>query len=136
MKDRNLPETFAPNAALIERLARQAMARLPAAFRAHLDDIVLRVEDFADEAVLAEMGFEDPYELTGLYTGRPLGEKSAFDHGALPDMIHLFRLPLLEEWIDTGVSLEALVAHVLIHEVGHHFGLSDADMHMLEDAAG
>jgi predicted Zn-dependent protease with MMP-like domain len=136
MKDQWMPETFAPDAATIERLARETMAKLPAAFRAHLGDIVLRVEDFADDAVLAEMGFDDPYELTGLYTGRPVGEKSVLDHGALPDMIHLFRLPLLEEWIDTGVSLEALVAHVLIHEVGHHFGLSDADMHALEDAAG
>jgi predicted Zn-dependent protease with MMP-like domain len=130
------PATFAPDAALIERLARETMARLPAAFRAHLGDILLRVEDVADGAVLEEMGFDDPYELTGLYTGRPVGEKSVLDHGTLPDMIHLYRLPLLEEWIDTGVSLEALIAHVLIHEVGHHFGLSDDDMHALEDAAG
>jgi predicted Zn-dependent protease with MMP-like domain len=130
------PATFAPDAALIERLARETMARLPAAFRAHLGDILLRVEDVADGAVLEEMGFDDPYELTGLYTGRPVGEKSVLDHGTLPDMIHLYRLPLLEEWIDTGVSLEALIAHVLIHEVGHHFGLSDDEMHALEDAAG
>ncbi|TVV71285.1 metallopeptidase family protein [Sphingomonas solaris] len=130
-----MAETLAPDADTIERLARAAMARLPGAFRAHLGDIVLRVEEFADGAVLAEMGFDDPFELTGLYTGRPVGEKSMTDTGGLPDMIHLYRRPLLDEWVETGVTLEALVAHVLIHEVGHHFGLSDADMHALEDAA-
>ncbi len=131
-----MTETFAPDADHIERLARAAMARLPDAFRGHLGDIVLRVEDFADQQILTEMGFEDPFELTGLYTGRPVGEKSVTDNGGLPDMIHLYRRPLLDEWVETGVSLEALVAHVLIHEVGHHFGLSDDDMHALEDAAG
>ncbi|WP_197277023.1 metallopeptidase family protein [Sphingomonas profundi] len=130
-----MAETFAPDAATIERLARATLARLPAAFRAHLGEIVLRVEEFADEDVLAEMGFEDAFELTGLYTGRPVGEKSVMDHGAMPDMIHLYRRPLIDEWAETGVALEALVAHVLIHEVGHHFGLSDADMHALEEAA-
>ena len=130
-----MTETFAPDADRIEQLARATMDRLPAAFRAHLGDIVLRIEEFADEAVLAELGIDDPFELSGLYTGRPVGEKSVSDHGALPDMIHLYRRPLLDEWVESGVSLEALVAHVLIHEVGHHFGLSDADMHALEAAA-
>lgn len=129
-------QTLAPSAELIETLARAAIARLPEAFRAWLGDVVLRVEEFAEDDILAEMGIEDPFELTGLYTGRPVGEKSISDSGALPDMIHLFRRPLLDEWIETGVPLEALVAHVLIHEVGHHFGLSDADMHALEATAG
>ena len=128
--------SYAPDAATIERLARDALARLPDAFRAHLGDVVLLVEDFAEDDVLAELGIEDPFELTGLYTGRPVGDKSSTDSGALPDMIHLYRRPLLDEWVDTGVSLEALVTHVLVHEVGHHFGLSDDDMHALEDAAG
>ena len=133
MSDR---QTFAPDAAMIERLAEQAIARLPAPFAAHLDGVVLRIDEFAEPAVLDELGIEDPFELSGLYTGRPIGDKSVNDSGALPDMIHLFRRPLLEEWIETGVTLEALVSHVLIHEVGHHFGLSDADMHALEAAAG
>jgi predicted Zn-dependent protease with MMP-like domain len=128
--------TLAPTAEDIEALADAALARLPAAFRAHLGDVVLRVEDFATPDVLAEMGIEDPFELSGLYTGRPVGEKSSTDSGALPDMIHLYRRSLLDEWIETGVSLEALVTHVVVHEVGHHFGLSDADMHALEDEAG
>jgi len=127
-------ETFAPDADRIEALARAAIARLPEAFRRHLAGVVLRVEDLADDAVLDELGIEDPFELTGLYTGRPIGEKSVSDYAALPDMIHLFRRAILDEWIETGVSLEALVTHVLIHEVGHHFGLSDADMHALERA--
>lgn len=127
---------YAPDAATIERLARDALARLPEAFRAHLGDVVLRVEEFAADAVLDELGIEDPFDLTGLYSGRPVGEKSSSDSGTLPDMIHLYRRPILDEWVETGVSLEALVTHVLVHEVGHHFGLSDADMHALEEAAG
>ena len=128
--------TLAPTADAIEALAIAAMARLPAAFRAHLGDVVLRIEEFAEDEVLDALGIDDPFDLSGLYSGRPVGTKSSTDSGALPDMIHLYRRPLLEEWIETGVSLEALVAHVLIHEVGHHFGLSDADMHALEDEAG
>jgi len=125
-------ETFAPTADRIEAIARAAIARLPDPFRIHLGDVVLRVEEFAEDAVLDEMGIEDPFDLSGLYTGRPIGEKSVFESGAMPDMIFLYRRPLLDEWAESGVSLEQLVTHVLIHEVGHHFGLSDADMHRLE----
>ncbi|HEX8445014.1 MAG TPA: metallopeptidase family protein [Sphingomonas sp.] len=127
---------LAPSADEIEALARFALAALPPVFRAHLGDIALRVDDFAEQEVLDELGIDDPFDLTGLYTGRPVGEKSITDSGALPDIIHLYRRPLLDEWVDTGVSLQALVTHILVHEVGHHFGLSDADMHALEDAAG
>lgn len=129
------PQTFAPDAERLHRLARAVLARLPRAFARHLDDVVLVVDEFADDDVLADLGIDDPFELTGLYTGRPLGQKSATDVAGVPDMIHLYRQPLLAEWIETGVALEALIAHVVIHEVGHHFGLSDADMHALEDEA-
>ena len=125
-----------PDADAIEAIARAALDALPAAFRRHLGEVVLRVEDFAEEAVLDELEIDDPFALSGLYTGRPVGLKSIDDTGGLPDMIQLFRRPILDEWAETGVSLEALVAHVLIHEVGHHFGLSDADMLALEAAAG
>ena len=128
--------TFAPDLAAFERLAEAALARLPAAFRAHLDGVAIRVEDFADDETLAAMGMEDPFELTGLYSGRSMRDGDGFAPGELRPIIHLYRRPLLDEWADTGVSLEALVAHVIVHEVGHHFGLSDADMHALEDAAG
>lgn len=127
---------FAPDLQAVETLALRALERLPANFRAHLGDVVIRVEDFADDETLDQMGIDDPFALTGLYSGRPLGEKSSMDSGALPDVIHLYRRPILDEWAETGVSLEALVTHVLIHEVGHHFGLSDDDMHALEDSAG
>jgi predicted Zn-dependent protease with MMP-like domain len=126
----------APDAAAIEALARAALARIPEPFRAYLADVVLIVEEFADDETLDTMGIEDPFDLSGLYHGRPVGEKSSFDSGALPDRIHLYRRPLLDEWVETGVSLEALITHVVVHEVGHHFGLSDDDMHALEDSAG
>lgn len=128
------PMHNAPSAETIEALARAALARIPEAFRAHLGDVVLVVEEFADDETLDAMGIDDPYQLTGLYHGRPIGEKSSFDSGALPDRIHLYRRPLLDEWIETGVALDALINHVVVHEVGHHFGLSDDDMHALEDA--
>jgi predicted Zn-dependent protease with MMP-like domain len=129
-------QTFAPDAAEIERLAEAAIARMPEGFRRHLEGVVLRVDDFAEEEVLAELGIEDPFELSGLYTGRPIGERSSMLSGELPAMIHLYRRPLLDEWAETGVSLEELVTHVIVHEAGHHFGFSDAAMHAIEEAAG
>ena len=125
-------QTRAPDAAAIEALARRAMARLPEAFARHLDGVVLQIAEFPEDDVLDEMGIESPFDLLGLYTGRPIGQKSVSDVAPLPDMIHLYRRPLLDEWIETGESLEALVTHVLVHEVGHHFGLSDADMEAIE----
>lgn len=127
-------QTLAPDAAEIERLADAAIARMPDHFRRHLEGVVLRVDDFAEEDVLAELGIEDPFELSGLYTGRPIGERSSMLSGELPAMIHLYRRPLLDEWAETGVSLEALVTHVIVHEAGHHFGFSDSDMHAIEDS--
>ncbi|WP_245833063.1 metallopeptidase family protein [Sphingomonas mucosissima] len=123
-----------PSLAAIERHARQVIQRLPDAFRAHLGNVVLLVEEEADAETLASVGLEHPLELTGVYHGRPIGDKSAFDSGAVPDRIHLYRQAILAEWCETGVRLDDLVAHVTIHEIGHHFGLSDDDMHALEDA--
>ncbi len=111
------------------------MARLPDDFRRHLEGIVVRVEDFASDEVLAQMGIEDPFELTGLYSGRSMREASSFASGELMPIIYLYRRPLLDEWAESGVSLEALITHVIVHEVGHHFGLSDEDMHAIEDEA-
>lgn len=124
---------LAPSCAEIEELARAAMACLPDAFRTHLDGVQLRVDEFATDEILDEMGIEDPFDLTGLYTGRPIGEDRPT--GDLPAMIHLYRRPIIDEWASGSETLEHLVAHVLIHEVGHHFGLSDEDMHALEAAA-
>lgn len=125
----------APSADEIEAMARDALATLPAAFRAHLGDVVLAVEEYADDETLAALGIEHPLDLSGLYHGRPVGEKSSMDSGAMPDRIFLYRRAILDEWIETGVRLDDLVRHVLVHEVGHHFGLSDDDMHRLEDEA-
>lgn len=125
----------APTAAEIEALAREVLQRIPAPFAAHLANIVLVVEEFADEETLAELEIEDPFGLTGLYHGQPVGEKGSTQSGAMPDLIHLYRRPILDEWCYTGDTLKALITHVVVHEVGHHFGLSDKDMHALEHQA-
>ena len=121
-----------PTLADIERLARAALARLPDPFLAHLNNVLLIVEDFAEDAVLDDMGIENPFELSGLYSGRPIGEPA--QTGDPPATIHLYRRPILDEWCESGEALDHLVAHVVVHEVGHHFGLSDEDMHALEEA--
>ena len=119
----------------IEALARAALKALPRPFSESLGNVVLLVEDFADDETLKSMGIEDPFDLTGLYEGIPLTERSVEQSGTLPERIFLYRRPILDEWAAGEESLEHLVAHVLIHEVGHHFGLSDEDIHALEEAA-
>ena len=123
-----------PTADEMEAIARRTLKALPEPFAAHLRDIVLRVEEFADDETLDSMGIEDPFDLTGLYEGLPIGEKSVSQPLAFPDRIRLFRRPILDEWAGGEDTLEHLVAHVVIHEVGHHFGLSDEAMHALEEA--
>ena len=127
-------QTLAPTAQAIEDIALATLEALPPEFRAHLGEVVLIVEDFADDETLAALGIEHPLDLSGIYHGRPVGEKSSSDSGAVPDRIHLYRRAILEEWIETDVTLGDLVSHVMIHEIGHHFGLSDDDMHALEDS--
>ncbi|MXO85985.1 neutral zinc metallopeptidase [Altererythrobacter aurantiacus] len=128
---------IAPTAAEMETLALEALGNLPEEMKAMLRGVIVQVQDFADEETLAAVDLDEPFELTGIYEGRPLTEKTIEASGELPDRIRLFRRPILDEWAARGdETLEHLVAHVLIHEVGHHFGLSDDDMHALEDAAG
>ena len=122
-----------PSAEEIEAIARSALAALPAPFADHLHDIVLQVDELADEALLAELGIDHPLDLTGVYEGVPIGEKSVDAPSQLPDRIRLFRRAILDEWIEDGEPFEHLVRHILIHEAGHHFGLSDAAMHALEE---
>ena len=123
-----------PNTAEFEAAARAVLAKLPAQFREPLADIVLRVDEFATPEQLAAVGLKNRWELTGLYEGVALPDQSQWDHETLPPVITLFRQPLLEEMGQSGVRFEALVRHVVIHEAGHHFGLSDEDMHALENS--
>ncbi len=124
-----------PSPVEFERIARAALARLPAPFAEHVGDVVLSVEEFADAETLAQLGIEDPFMLTGLFEGIAMTEQSIEMSGQMPNRVRLFRGAILDEWIAEGEDLEHLIAHVVIHEIGHHFGLSDEDMHALEDGA-
>ena len=123
----------APSAGEIEAIARRALGALPSPFAESLGDIVLTVEEFADDATLDALGIDDPFALSGLYEGIPLTERSVEQSGTLPERVRLFRRSIVDEWAAGDDTLEHLVGHVLIHEIGHHFGLSDADMHALEE---
>jgi predicted Zn-dependent protease with MMP-like domain len=125
----------APSLDDFERLACASWAALPDSFRALGGDVVFRIQDFADEDMLAELDIEDPFELTGLYSGIDLTQQSISDASRMAPMVFLFRRPILDEWIARGdVGLAALISHVLVHEIGHHFGLSDEAMDALLDA--
>ncbi len=123
------PDAIAPDNELIQTLAEAAIVTLPDPYRAAAALVALRVQDFAEPDVLASLGIEDPFDLTGLYDGTPLTEKSHGEQPLQPDQIFLFRRPIIEEWLERGdVSLMELVAHVFIHELAHHFGWSDDDI--------
>lgn len=123
------PDAIAPSLAMIEQIAHGAVASLPEPWRAAATHVALRIEDFAPDEILEAMGCDSPYDLTGLYEGIPLTEKSVTDQPQHPDAVWLFRRPILDEWVDRGdVSLAELVTHVVIHEFAHHFGWSDADI--------
>lgn len=125
----------APSLDDLATLAEQAFAALPEDFRRLTGDVVFRVDDFPSEQVLDELGIEDAFDLTGLYSGVDIGRRSVFDPTPEPARIFLYRRPILDEWAERGdVTLAELVAHVLVHEIGHHFGLSDADIDAIEGA--
>ncbi len=117
---------LAPALEDIERLAEKAVASLPEVYRAAAAAVTVRVVDFAPDTLLDEMDLTDPFELSGLYEGTPLTEKSVMDQPLGPDLIWLFRRPILDEWTERGdVTLGELVTHVMVHELAHHFGWSD-----------
>lgn len=124
--------TLPPSLADIETLAQASLKTIPDELRRHVRDVVIRVEDFPDEETEREMNLETPFDLLGLYRGVDIAHKSVMDTPNGPDMIFLYRRPLLDYWCDTGESLEDIVRHVLIHEIGHHFGFSDEDMEEIE----
>ncbi len=127
----------APSLADLEALAQDAYARLPEGFRRLCAGVVIRVEDFPDEETLREMECETEFDLLGLFRGIGLAQGSAtFETGQFPNMIWLYRRPILDYWAEHEETLGHLVTHVLVHEIGHHFGLSDEDMEAIEAAAG
>ena len=124
---------LAPSLDDLAALAEAAFAALPDDFRKMTGDVIFRVDDFAAKEVLDELGIEDAFELTGLYQGVDIGRRTVFDPSPQPSMIFLYRRAILDEWVDRGdVTLAQLVSHVLVHEIGHHFGLSDDDIDAIE----
>ncbi len=124
---------YAPTCDEIEEHARAVVAALPRAFRAGAAQVALRVVEFPDEQTLKDMD-ADPFDISGLYVGIPLTEKSSFDQPTAPDTVWLFRRPILDEWAERGdVTLADLIAHVTVHEFAHHFGWSDDDIASIDE---
>lgn len=131
-----MTDLTAPSLDDFERLAREAWAAMPSHFRDLAGDVLIRIEDFADDEILEQMGMEDPFELTGLYQGVDLTQRSISDPAPQAPIVFLYRRAILDEWIERGdVTLSDLVSHVLVHEIGHHFGLSDEAMDAILDQA-
>ena len=125
----------APTLAEFENIAAAAYRRLPSRFRALTGDLLIRIEDFPTDEVLDSMGIQSAFDLLGLYQGVDLSHKSVLDSGGIPDMVFLYRRPILDYWAEHEDTLGEIVTHVLVHEIGHHFGLSDDDMYELERQA-
>jgi len=126
------PAVKAPSLAEFEIMAQEMFDRLPERFRALCDGLVIRVEDFADDDVLDDLDAESEFDLLGLFRGVGLPFRSVSDPNPIPNMIWLYRRPILDYWAEHDETLGAIVRHVLVHEIGHHFGLSDADMEAIE----
>ena len=126
----------APSLADMEALAASARRRLPRQFRDLCDNVLIRVEDFPTDEVLQEMDLESPFDLLGLFQGVSIDRRSVMDPAGMPNIVYLYRRPILDYWAEHNETLGHLVTHVLVHEIGHHFGLSDADMAHIEAAAG
>ena len=125
----------APSTEDFAHIARQAFARLPEPFRRNCENVLLLIEDFPSDEVIAEMGLETPFDILGLYQGVGLTAKGHDPAGPDPDAVFIYRRPILDHWAEGEETLGHLITHVLVHEIGHHFGLSDADMERIEAAA-
>ncbi len=136
MEDAAEEDLVAPDLDAFAEMAARAFESLPAAFRARCASVVIRVADFASDEILREMEIDDPFDLTGLYSGVDLTLKSHEDIAPPPDEVWLYRRPILDEWAERGdVGLYELVSHVLVHEIGHHFGLTDDQIAAIEARA-
>ena len=131
MRDR-LNQALAPSLAEIEALAERALATIPVELKRHIGNVVLRIDDFPDAEVEAEMRLESPFDILGLYRGVSLPHKTVGSVRPDADLVYLYRRPILDYWCETGEDLYRVVRHVLIHEIGHHFGFSDDDMERIE----
>ena len=131
-----MTRTFAPPPTLaeIDEVARDALASLPEPLKQFTTGVVLQIHDFPDDDVCEDMELESPFDILGLYQGLPVGERTNAT-GTMPDMVFLYRRPILDYWCETGEDLHHVIRHVLIHEIGHHFGFSDDDMEALEKQA-
>lgn len=125
-------DAMAPDLAVFQALAAAAWERLPSQFRQMCGDLVIRVDDFATDEVLDELEIESPFELLGLYQGVSLDQKSNGDVAREPDMVFLYRRAIMDEWANGEDTLGEIITHVLVHEIGHHFGFSDDDMESIE----
>ena len=123
-----------PTLAEIDEVARDALASLPEPLKQFTTGVVLQIHDFPDDDVCEEMELESPFDILGLYQGVAVGERTNAT-GTMPDMVFLYRRPILDYWCETGEDLHHVIRHVLIHEIGHHFGFSDDDMEALEKQA-
>ncbi len=124
-----------PTIADLEAVAREAFARVPARLRRFVQNVIVRVEDFPDDETLEDLECDSPFDLLGLYRGVDLTKKSISDTPEDLDRIYLYRRPILDYWCESGEDLTHVVRHILIHEIGHHFGLSDDDMERIEAEA-
>ena len=135
-QERSWHDRLSPSLSDFERLAARAYSSLPQEFRALTGEVMIRVSEFPDDEILEDLALDTPFDLLGLFEGRGIAEKWNPGTGEWPNRITLYRRPILDYWAENEETLGDIVTHVLIHEIGHHFGLSDDDMERIEAAAG
>ena len=128
-------DRHSPSISTFESLAMEAYSHLPDEFRSLTGDLIILIEDFPDDEVFEDMALETPFDLLGLFEGRGISERFTAQTGDMPNKIRLYRRPIIDYWAENDETLGDIITHVLIHEIGHHFGLSDEDMERIEESA-